>query len=70
MTKDSDSIHLWHPASEETALLVGNGKPLAVREFQVKGFVRLRILSCQGEPSAELCKQAVQAAECAIRLHF
>lgn len=33
-----DSIHLWHPVTEGTVLLVGeNGKPLAVREFQVKG---------------------------------
>lgn len=36
--KDFDRIHLWHPATEGTVLLVGeNGKPLAVREFQVKG---------------------------------
>jgi mxaD protein len=36
--KDFDSIHKWHPATENTVLLVGqNGKPLAVREFQVKG---------------------------------
>ncbi len=36
--KDFDSIHKWHPATENTKLLVGkNGTPLAVREFQVKG---------------------------------
>jgi mxaD protein len=36
--KDFDSIHKWHPATENTVLLVGkNGTPLAVREFQVKG---------------------------------
>lgn len=36
--KDFDSIHLWHPATEGTTLLVGeNGEPLVVREFQVKG---------------------------------
>lgn len=36
--KDFDGIHLWHPATEATVLLVGeNGRPLAVREFQVKG---------------------------------
>jgi mxaD protein len=36
--KKFDSIHEWHPATEGTKLLVGeNGKPLAVREFQVKG---------------------------------
>jgi mxaD protein len=36
--KDFDSIHKWHPATENTVLLVGqNGKPLAVREFQIKG---------------------------------
>jgi hypothetical protein len=33
--KKFDSIHTWHPAAESTVLLVGgNGKPLAVREFQ------------------------------------
>ncbi len=36
--KKFDSIHTWHPAAEGTVLLVGeNGKPLAVREFQVEG---------------------------------
>jgi mxaD protein len=31
-------IHDWHPATENTVLLVGEeGKPLAVREFQIKG---------------------------------
>jgi len=36
--KQFDSIHTWHPATEGTVLLVGeNGKPLAVREFQLKG---------------------------------
>ncbi|WP_028998321.1 SRPBCC family protein [Azohydromonas australica] len=36
--KTFDKIHEWHPATEGTKLLVGeNGKPLAVREFQVKG---------------------------------
>jgi mxaD protein len=36
--KKFDSIHEWHPATEGTKLLVGqNGKPLAVREFQLKG---------------------------------
>ena len=36
--KAFDSIHKWHPATENTVLLVGqNGRPLAVREFQVKG---------------------------------
>ena len=36
--KEFDGIHAWLPAVESTALLVGeNGKPLAVREFQLKG---------------------------------
>lgn len=36
--KQFDSIHTWHPAAESTVLLVGeNGKPLAVREFQLRG---------------------------------
>ena len=36
--KKFDSIHEWHPATEGTKLLVGrNGRPLAVREFQIKG---------------------------------
>ena len=36
--KQFDNIHGWHPATEGTKLLVGqNGKPLAVREFQLKG---------------------------------
>lgn len=36
--KKFDSIHEWHPVTEGTRLLVGeNGKPLAVREFQLKG---------------------------------
>jgi|GEM_PF-1067169 len=36
--KKFDSIHEWHPVTEGTKLLVGqNGKPLAVREFQLKG---------------------------------
>ena len=36
--KRFDSIHAWHPAVESTELLLGmNGKPLAVREFQLKG---------------------------------
>jgi mxaD protein len=36
--KTFGSIHDWHPATEGSRLLVGeNGKPLAVREFQVKG---------------------------------
>jgi mxaD protein len=36
--KKFDSIHTWHPAVESTVLLLGtNGKPLAVREFQLKG---------------------------------
>jgi len=33
-----DAIHTWHPATEKCVMLVGeNGKPLAVREFQLKG---------------------------------
>lgn len=50
--KDFDSIHLWHPATEATVLLVGeNGKPLAVREFQVKGggFVISELLAFEEE---------------------
>lgn len=36
--KTFSAIHDWHPATEGTRLLVGeNGKPLAVREFQLKG---------------------------------
>jgi mxaD protein len=36
--KTFGAIHEWHPATEGTRLLVGeNGKPLAVREFQLKG---------------------------------
>ncbi len=36
--KTFGAIHEWHPATEGTTLLVGeNGKPLAVREFQLKG---------------------------------
>ena len=36
--KNFDSIHAWHPICEGTILLVGeNNKPLAVREFQIKG---------------------------------
>ena len=36
--KKFDAIHEWHPVTEGTRLLVGqNGKPLAVREFQLKG---------------------------------
>jgi mxaD protein len=36
--KTFGAIHEWHPATEGSRLLVGqNGKPLAVREFQVKG---------------------------------
>lgn len=36
--KRFDAIHEWHPVTEGTRLLVGeNGKPLAVREFQLKG---------------------------------
>lgn len=36
--KTFGAIHEWHPATEGTKLLVGqNGKPLAVREFQLKG---------------------------------
>ena len=36
--KTFGAIHDWHPATEGTKLLVGaNGKPLAVREFQLKG---------------------------------
>lgn len=36
--KTFGTIHEWHPATEGTRLLVGeNGKPLAVREFQLKG---------------------------------
>ena len=36
--KQFDGTHTWHPAVERTTLPVGaNGKPLAVREFQLKG---------------------------------
>jgi mxaD protein len=36
--KTFGAIHEWHPATEGSRLLVGqNGKPLAVREFQLKG---------------------------------
>lgn len=36
--KTFGAIHDWHPATENCKLLVGdNGKPLAVREFQLKG---------------------------------
>ena len=36
--KTFDAIHTWHPATEGAHLLVGsNGKPLAVREFKLKG---------------------------------
>ena len=36
--KQFDGIHTWHPAVESTTLPVSeNGKPLAVREFQLKG---------------------------------
>ena len=36
--KHFDGTHTWHPAVERTTVLVGaNGKPLAVREFQLKG---------------------------------
>jgi hypothetical protein len=36
--KTFDQIHKWHPATENTVMLVGhNGVPLAVREFQLKG---------------------------------
>lgn len=50
--KDFDSIHLWHPATEGTVLLVGErGAPLAVREFQVKGggFVISELLAYEEE---------------------
>ena len=50
--KDFDSIHLWHPATEGTVLLVGErGAPLAVREFQVKGggFVISELLEYEEE---------------------
>lgn len=50
--KDFDSIHLWHPATEGTVLLVGErGVPLAVREFQVKGggFVISELLDYEEE---------------------
>jgi mxaD protein len=46
--KTFGAIHEWHPATEGTKLLVGeNGKPLAVREFQLKGggFVISELLS-------------------------
>jgi mxaD protein len=47
--KTFGSIHDWHPATENSKLLVGqNGKPLAVREFQLKGgpgFVISELLS-------------------------
>ena len=36
--KTFSAIHAWHPATEGCKLLVGtDGKPLAVREFQLKG---------------------------------
>lgn len=36
--KTFSQIHTWHPATENTVLLVGkDGEPLAVREFQIKG---------------------------------
>jgi len=36
--KTFDKIDAWHPATENCAMLEGeNGKPLAVREFQLKG---------------------------------
>ena len=36
--KTFGAIHDWHPATENCKLLVGKeGKPLAVREFQLKG---------------------------------
>jgi mxaD protein len=36
--KTFGKIHDWHPATEGSRLLVGQeGKPLAVREFQLKG---------------------------------
>ncbi|WP_137155619.1 SRPBCC family protein [Rhizobium sp. FKL33] len=36
--KTFSKIHAWHPATENTVLLVGkDGEPLAVREFQIKG---------------------------------
>jgi mxaD protein len=36
--KTFDQIHKWHPATENTVMLVGaNGVPGAVREFQLKG---------------------------------
>jgi mxaD protein len=36
--KTFGKIHEWHPATEGSRLLVGQeGKPLAVREFQLKG---------------------------------
>lgn len=36
--KTFDAIHTWHPVTEGTKMLVGqNGKPLAVREFRIKG---------------------------------
>jgi mxaD protein len=47
--KTFGAIHDWHPATEGCRLLVGeNGKPLAVREFQLKGgggFVISELLS-------------------------
>ena len=47
--KTFGAIHDWHPATEGSRLLVGeNGKPLAVREFQLKGgggFVISELLS-------------------------
>lgn len=45
--KDFDAIHTWHPAAVSTEMLVGeNGRPLAVREFQVAdgGFVISELL--------------------------
>jgi mxaD protein len=36
--KRFSAIHEWHPVTEGTKLLVGeDGKPMAVREFQLKG---------------------------------
>ena len=36
--KTFSAIHEWHPVTEGTKLLVGeDGRPLAVREFQLKG---------------------------------
>jgi mxaD protein len=48
--KTFSAIHAWHPATEGTRLLVGrDGKPLAVREFQLKGggFVISELLTYQ-----------------------